>query len=205
MNHRRPRELRRVRRPLIDTTQQVNITRPQQQGEGNEHHSSCRTVPQESLQHQRTVNEPNSQVHLTSSPANARLSAVLQESQQESNRNSQISQASTNVSGKSRRKVHIGPWVLGKTLGRGASARVRKAKHALTGQIAAVKIVSKAAAARADSDTGSLGGRRLADGAEAEENRQLPFGIEREVVIMKLIEHHHIVRLFDVWENRGEL
>lgn len=35
--------------------------------------------------------------------------------------------------------------------------------------------------------------------------RQMPSGIEREVVIMKLIEHPNVISLYDVWENRGEL
>ena len=35
--------------------------------------------------------------------------------------------------------------------------------------------------------------------------RLMPFGIEREVVIMKLIEHPNVINLYDVWENRGEL
>lgn len=38
-----------------------------------------------------------------------------------------------------------------------------------------------------------------------EQRRGIPLGIEREVVIMKLIEHPHIISLYDVWENRGEL
>jgi len=33
----------------------------------------------------------------------------------------------------------------------------------------------------------------------------MPFGLEREIVIMKLLNHRNIVRLFDVWENRNEL
>ena len=33
----------------------------------------------------------------------------------------------------------------------------------------------------------------------------IPSGIEREVVIMKLIEHPNVISLYDVWENRGEL
>ena len=35
--------------------------------------------------------------------------------------------------------------------------------------------------------------------------RAIPVGIEREVVIMKMIEHPNVIRLFDIWENRGEL
>ena len=34
---------------------------------------------------------------------------------------------------------------------------------------------------------------------------RMPRGIEREVVIMKLIEHPNVMNLYDVWENRGEL
>lgn len=37
------------------------------------------------------------------------------------------------------------------------------------------------------------------------ESRAIPCGIEREVVIMKLIQHPNVIGLFDVWENRGEL
>ena len=33
----------------------------------------------------------------------------------------------------------------------------------------------------------------------------VPSGIEREIVIMKLLEHPNIVKLYDVWENKNEL
>ncbi|ODV90728.1 hypothetical protein CANCADRAFT_24884, partial [Tortispora caseinolytica NRRL Y-17796] len=91
--------------------------------------------------------------------------------------------------------MQIGPWRLGKTLGRGSSGRVRLAKHMVTGQLAAVKIVPKANlqsdfASPSDDDPNGL--RRMN-------------GIEKEVIIMKLIEHPHVMGLYDVWENRGEL
>jgi hypothetical protein len=35
--------------------------------------------------------------------------------------------------------------------------------------------------------------------------RRMPYGIEREVAIMKLIEHPHIMKLYDIWENRTEM
>lgn len=98
------------------------------------------------------------------------------------NRLSQISMASSTNS--KRAKAQIGPWQLGKTLGRGSSGRVRLAKHADTGQLAAVKIVPKTA-------PNELSG--------------VPYGIEREVIIMKLLEHPNVMRLYDVWENKGEL
>lgn len=82
-------------------------------------------------------------------------------------------------------KTHVGPWRLGRTLGRGSSGRVRLAKHTTTGRLAAVKIVPKS---------------MVADDIE-----KAPYGIEREVIIMKLIEHPNVMALYDVWENKGEL
>jgi len=90
---------------------------------------------------------------------------------------------------------------LGKTIGKGASGRVRKARHALTGQDAAVKIVSKKSAELLRSTSLAIMDTMVAK----EGKRLIPFGIEREVVIMKLIEHPNIISLYDVWENRGEL
>ncbi|KAK9452879.1 kinase-like domain-containing protein, partial [Dipodascopsis uninucleata] len=100
------------------------------------------------------------------------------------------------TSSTSKRKTHVGPWRLGRTLGRGSSGRVRLAKHNLTGKLAAVKIVPKSIVFD-DNDSNSH--RRIRDGAG------MPYGIEREVVIMKLIEHPNVMGLYDVWENHGEL
>ncbi|KAL4989478.1 hypothetical protein BDW68DRAFT_195974 [Aspergillus falconensis] len=120
-----------------------------------------------------------------------------------SKRNSAVSAASI-VSAKGKRKTHVGPWQLGRTLGSGATGRVRLAKHAVTGQTAAIKIVSKKCAAMSQSDSiaamDKSAGNFTGPGA-----RQMPSGIEREVVIMKLIEHPNVISLYDVWENRGEL
>lgn len=141
----------------------------------------------------------------TNSPVveNKRISAVV-DSEPNSKRNSAISTTSTG-SGKSKRKTHIGPWQLGRTLGKGSTGRVRLAKHALTGQVAAIKIVSKKYAAMAQSQSIAAmdQNRELAIGRT--DSKAMPCGIEREVVIMKLIEHPNIINLYDVWENRGEL
>ncbi|KAI9875894.1 MAG: hypothetical protein M1830_007823 [Pleopsidium flavum] len=158
--------------------------------------------------------KPDGILQLRDSPAspatnaeNKRLSAIASEYKTKSNRDSQISTTSTNASGKSRRKTHVGPWQLGKTLGKGATGRVRLAKHALTGQFAAIKIVSKKSAALVQS-TSLSGMDTMVTGPPvvgSNGGRLMPFGIEREVVIMKLIEHPNIINLYDVWENRGEL
>jgi hypothetical protein len=139
--------------------------------------------------------------------ANKRISAIVNDAPPNSNRNSAISTTST-ASGKSRRKTHVGPWQLGRTLGKGATGRVRLAKHAMTGQVAAVKIVSKKSASMAQ----SASVRQMTQISKEDPSlassagfRMMPFNIEREVVIMKLVEHPNIVNLYDVWENRGEL
>lgn len=130
-----------------------------------------------------------------------RVSAISSEDNRDSNRDSQVSNTSTNAEGKPRRKTHVGPWRLGKTIGKGASGRVRKARHAFTGQDAAIKIVSKKSAEMLRSTSLAVMDTLVAK----EGKRMIPFGIEREVVIMKLIEHPNIISLYDVWENRGEL
>lgn len=148
------------------------------------------------------------QAPLSSSPLsrveNNRVSAVSSEEANASNRLSQISQTSTNASGtyggRGKRKTHVGPWRLGRTIGKGASGRVRKARHATTGQDAAIKIVSKKSAEASRSQSLAFIDARAIQG-----KRAIPIGIEREVVIMKMIEHPNIIRLYDIWENRGEL
>lgn len=74
------------------------------------------------------------------------------------------------------------------------SGRVRLAKHSVTGQLAAVKIVPK---------NQSLESSKLSKNKDIESN--FSYGIEREVVIMKLIDHPNVMRLYDVWENKNEL
>ncbi|KAK4702047.1 hypothetical protein P7C70_g4180, partial [Phenoliferia sp. Uapishka_3] len=103
----------------------------------------------------------------------------------------------------------VGPWRIGKDLGKGSSGkedegggvgsltrtfthltgRVKLAKHLETGAYAAIKIVPKP---------------RPAPGSEEKADKML-LGIEREIVIMKLIEHPNVLRLIDVWETKSEL
>ena len=73
--------------------------------------------------------------------------------------------------------------------------RVRIARHSKTGQYAAVKIVSKT-----NLMTSRMSLRSLGDDAE-----RVLLSIEREIVVMKLIEHPNIMRLYDVWETSSEL
>jgi serine/threonine protein kinase len=136
---------------------------------------------------------------------NTRLSTIADELANDK-RDSRISTTSSNsATAKSKRKTHVGPWQLGKTLGKGATGRVRLAKHSTTGQVAAVKIVSKKSAALVQSASMARMDSDETNQIIATGPRTMPFGIEREVVIMKLIEHPNVITLYDIWENRGEL
>lgn len=76
--------------------------------------------------------------------------------------------------------------------------RVRLAKNVNNGQLAAVKIVPKSLTPTARKKDDGKGKDKTGDTG-------LSYSIEREVVIMKLIEHPNVMSLYDVWENRGEL
>ena len=145
--------------------------------------------------------------HTISSPKNKRVSQISNETPTENKRNSAISTTSTNASQDGRRrKIYIGPWQLGATVGKGGTARVRKVRHRYTGQIGVAKIIPVAVAERARAIS-------LANLVHSAENgdptlacgRQVPLGLEREITIMKLLKHPNIVRLYDVWENRNEM
>lgn len=145
-------------------------------------------------------------------PVNPRLSVISQASRDRhaSKRSSHVSTASASTahsndtSGKL--KTHIGPWQLGKTLGKGSSARVRLARHRITHQSVAVKIISKRTAYL--SQAGSIAQLDKAERDLPEEEdgfRRLPVTVDREIAIMKLIEHPNIIKILDVWENRNEM
>ncbi|WRT67120.1 uncharacterized protein IL334_004086 [Kwoniella shivajii] len=90
----------------------------------------------------------------------------------------------------------IGPWRIGRTIGKGASGRVKIAKHSKTGQYAAIKIVPKHA---------FLMNSRMSMSDAGAKHDKAVLGIEREIVIMKLIDHPNVMSLYDVWETAKEL
>jgi serine/threonine-protein kinase HSL1 (negative regulator of Swe1 kinase) len=196
------------RQPLGEATRRVNNA---QQSQSMPHHESLKVDGLLQV-HKPSSPSPLSQgetYHDASrgSPANPRLSAISKDYPgSDSNRNSQISTVSTNASDGKRIKQSIGPWKLGKTLGKGATARVRLARHGYTGQEAAIKIVQKKNAVM--SQAGSLAALNIVDttASDSDESfRRMPIGIEREVTIMKLIQHPNILKLYDIWENRTEM
>ncbi|KAJ8023834.1 Serine/threonine-protein kinase BRSK2 [Holothuria leucospilota] len=77
---------------------------------------------------------------------------------------------------------HVGPYRLEKTLGKGQTGLVKLGVHCITGRKVAVKIVNK---------------EKLSE--------SVLMKVEREIAIMKLIEHPHVLGLFDVYENKKYL
>ena len=88
----------------------------------------------------------------------------------------------------------VGPWIIGECVGKGASGHVKIAKHRKTGQLAAVKILplQPFKTSRAS----------LASQAKSDKQR---LGIDREIIMMKLMNHPNIMRIYDVYEGEKEL
>ncbi|KAJ6488019.1 Pkinase-domain-containing protein [Mycena sanguinolenta] len=88
----------------------------------------------------------------------------------------------------------VGPWILGECVGKGASGRVKIAKHRVTGKLAAVKILPLA----------PLVSSRASIDQQAKSDKQR-LGIDREITMMKLMNHPNILRIYDVYEGAKEL
>jgi len=90
---------------------------------------------------------------------------------------------------------NIGPWILGECVGKGASGRVKIAKHRLTGQLAAVKILPIA----------PLVTSRVSLATQQAKFDKQRLGIDREITMMKLMNHPNIIRIYDVFESDKDL
>jgi serine/threonine-protein kinase HSL1, negative regulator of Swe1 kinase len=139
----------------------------------------------------------------SAAPPASRVTTDAKATEEEEKRFSQVSTSSGASSGK--RKTHIGPWQLGRTLGKGSAGRVRLARHHLTQQQVAVKILPKHS--QNMTQAGSLADIDKWDRKQPEFTleKRMPLSIEREVAILKLIDHPNIMKLYDIWENRSEM
>ncbi|XP_052426072.1 serine/threonine-protein kinase BRSK2-like isoform X2 [Carassius gibelio] len=77
---------------------------------------------------------------------------------------------------------YVGPYRLEKTLGKGQTGLVKLGIHCSTGQKVAIKIVNR---------------EKLSE--------SVLMKVEREIAILKLIEHPHVLKLHDVYENNKYL
>lgn len=80
-------------------------------------------------------------------------------------------------------------------------------RHKTRDQYGAVKIITRTVAesTRAQSLANLIETTKGSMGPSAMGHKPIPYGLEREIAVMKLLEHPNIVRLYDVWENRNEL
>ncbi|KAJ6247984.1 serine/threonine-protein kinase brsk2-like protein [Anaeramoeba flamelloides] len=72
----------------------------------------------------------------------------------------------------------VGPYILGKTLGEGSTGKVKEGVHESTGKRVAIKIISK---------------------INLKPNQSIK--IHREIAILRLLSHPHILDLYDVYET----
>lgn len=95
----------------------------------------------------------------------------------------------------------VGSWKLGETLGLGSTGKVQLAYNKTTDKYAAIKIISKAIF-RSQTAQGNNSNSFIAQSSTPD---SLPYGIEREIIIMKLLNHPNVLRLYDVWETNNDL
>lgn len=209
MANRSGSKIRARRAPLGDATDRIVNASPQKPGK----HAGSQDSKLNPLRaHPISVSPTKTRLQKGKALASATLVPAAKShakppaSVETAHKDSRLSQISTS-SGTSNgnRKTHIGPWQLGKTLGKGSAARVRMARHSTTQDVVAVKILAKdmtqitTAGSMAELDKWD----RTRDEFNAQ--RQMPLSIEREVAVLKLIDHPHIVKLHDIWENRAEI
>ncbi|XP_021345181.1 serine/threonine-protein kinase BRSK2-like isoform X2 [Mizuhopecten yessoensis] len=77
---------------------------------------------------------------------------------------------------------YVGPYKLEKTLGKGQTGLVKLGVHCVSGKRVAIKIVNR---------------EKLSE--------SVLMKVEREIAIMKLIEHPHVLGLYNVYENKKYL
>ncbi len=198
----------KTRSPLSEATHRINASYvpTEENAQKSEQGHSSRSAGAQDTASRRPSHDPHLMAPLASHPPTPTTMGPPQETEA-AKRLSQASYDSTS-SGRSKKnyKTHIGPWQLGKTLGKGSSARVRLCRHNVTHQLAAVKIVNRRMAYLVqDSSLAALSKWDNSLPKQLNGEMRVPMAIEREVAILKLIEHPHIMKLYDIWENRSEV
>jgi 5'-AMP-activated protein kinase catalytic alpha subunit len=77
----------------------------------------------------------------------------------------------------------VGSYILEQTLGKGTFGKVKLGRHVQTGELVAVKILEKA---------------KIVDVADIER-------VAREIHILKMMRHPHIIQLYEIIESRKYL
>ena len=80
--------------------------------------------------------------------------------------------------------VEVGNYILLQTLGTGSTGKVKLAENKITHEQFAIKIIQK---------------------SYFQDNKELEIKIHREIAIMKLLDHPHLLKLIDVFESPRHL
>lgn len=83
-----------------------------------------------------------------------------------------------------RKYCEIGDYIIIRTIGVGTSAKVKLAESKINHQLYAIKIINK---------------------KKFEENPDLKLKIEREIALMKILDHPHLLNLYDVLESKRHI
>ncbi|EER00840.1 Carbon catabolite derepressing protein kinase, putative [Perkinsus marinus ATCC 50983] len=94
-----------------------------------------------------------------------------------------LSQTEAQKPQRTQTKRAIGHYILGKTIGEGTFGKVKLGTHILTGEKVAIKILEK---------------EKIIDISDVER-------VSREIKILKLIRHPHIVQLYEIIETHRQL
>ena len=95
----------------------------------------------------------------------------------------------------------IGPFILGETLGEGSTGKVKAAVHKDTGEKVAIKIINKAILTENIKLKKKIGKRLLLMWAINASSQSL----EREIDVMKMMKHKHVIKLYDVLQSKKYL
>ena len=76
--------------------------------------------------------------------------------------------------------MYAGPYILGQTLGKGTTGKVKRGRHRKYDLPVALKIIKK---------------------STLEANREAKHRVEREISILKLLQHPHIMGVYDIMQT----
>ena len=145
----------------------------------------------------------------SSNPVNPRLSAVSEEgvyAQVSTAQAAKRSKPALKDIKEPKIRSYVGPWQLGKSLGAGSSARVRLARHRITHQSVAVKIMSRKQVQLSSSGSiARLDELEMKQGPGPDGVKRMPLALEREIAILALMDHPNIMKLYDIWETDSEM
>jgi hypothetical protein len=164
---------------------------------------SSSTYHQANTQHAQTPHQPSRREHHhhhhhsthsnpTTPPTHTRAhhhSNAVVPASQPSTSSSSSSAAAALASRTPENVEYVGPFILGPVLGRGCTGTVRLGTHKRTGFECAFKIIEKKTLASNTDGTHSA----------------LWAKVKREIAILKLIEHKHVLKLYDVLETENRL